>query len=479
MSGDHQPATPEPNEHPDNSGVHYGSGSLTLLVVASMIGSGVFTTSGYTLGAVGSPFRVVLCWVIAGAIAICGAIAYGRLARLMPQSGGEYLYLARNVHPAAGFLAGWVSLVAGFSGAIAYAAVAFEQYALPDDIRPEWLPPDLAAVAIIVICACAHGLRMTVGKVSQDFLVIIKLCVLTGFLVFIAFRIPHHAWHVAIHDDAPAVGIPLLNAIAQSLVWISLSYAGFNAAIYVASESTEASRAVPTALLKGTVLVTALYICLNAAFVMAVPANQLAWKEPVAAIAAEAIGGRKLGIFVRVAVCFGLLTSVSGMVMSGPRVYSKMADDRVFPSGFRAAQGGISRSIALQAAISIGLIVIQRILVASGVLQSSLFGLLIFLSTTLSVSSACCVLTLFLPKVRRQLAHREVIKDLATAVYVLFTLTSVVVLMVTHKDAQTGESHAMHHLTGIGLTLVSGIIAWCIFGTGNHSRREDRQHKLS
>ena len=123
----------------------FGFASLTLLVIASMVGVGVFTTSGFTLAAVGSPSRTLLCWCIGGTIALAGAVSYGRLARLLPESGGEYLYLSRNVHPSAGFVAGWVSLTAGFSGAIATAAVAFEQYAVPESIRPAALPPDLGA----------------------------------------------------------------------------------------------------------------------------------------------------------------------------------------------------------------------------------------------------------------------------------------------------------------------------------------------
>ena len=120
-----------------------GPWTLAALVVANMIGAGVFTTSGFALGDLGSPLRVLAAWFIGGLLALCGALCYGALARLVPASGGEYLYLSRNLHPRAGFIAGWVSLLAGFVGAIAYAAITFSVYVAPTPrsrSRSMWRP---------------------------------------------------------------------------------------------------------------------------------------------------------------------------------------------------------------------------------------------------------------------------------------------------------------------------------------------------
>lgn len=444
----------------------YGITTLTLLVIASMVGAGVFTTSGFTLGAVGSPLRVLVCWALGGGIAICGAIAYGRLAQLMPESGGEYLYLSRQVHPAIGFLAGWVSLTAGFSGAIATAAVAFERYAIPDSIRPTWLPMDAAAILLVVICGIAHGWHAFTGKLLQNFVVVLKLITLLVFGVAVMLKLTTHTWHL-IPAEPPSADIwQTTVSMATSLVWISLSYAGFNAAIYVASESRQAQRNVPAALLFGTALVTFLYLALNAVFVMSVPMQELVWQEPVAAIAAQAIGGDRLELLLRVAVSLGLLSSVLGMIMTGPRVYSKMADDGVFPRPFSASAGGISRSIMLQTGIAVGLILLQQLLVATEVLSSSLLGLLTYLGTTLSLTSAACVATLFLPKVRKQSPSAWHV-DVAAAVYVLATSGSIVLLMLSHEV--DGHSRGLWHLTGAAVTIITGCIAW--YGLGS-SRRE-------
>ncbi|HJO11680.1 MAG TPA: amino acid permease, partial [Gammaproteobacteria bacterium] len=109
--------------------------TLSGLVVANMIGAGIFTASGFALGDLGSPRLVMLAWLAGGVIAITGAISYGYLVKLNPQSGGEYLFLSRNIHPLLGFIAGWVSLLAGFTGAIAYSAMTLETYLLGAEFR--------------------------------------------------------------------------------------------------------------------------------------------------------------------------------------------------------------------------------------------------------------------------------------------------------------------------------------------------------
>ncbi len=444
----------------------YGTASLTSLVVASMVGAGVFTTSGFTLGATGSPARVMLCWCLGGAIAICGAIAYGRLASLMPESGGEYLFLSRQLHPAVGFLAGWISLTAGFSGAIATAAVAFERYALPDGIRPNFLPPDGLAILVVITCGLAHGIRASVGKHFQNAVVATKLLALAIFCVTVYSNWQTHTWHWTPTTPPTSDAWDATVAIATSLVWISLSFAGFNAAIYVASESNASSRSVPRALLLGTVAVTALYLLLNFVFVTSVPMEQIAWQEPIAAIAAQAIGGDSLELLMRFVVSLGLLSSVLGMIMAGPRVYAKMADDGVFPSAFSVARGGMPRSILLQTGIAVGLIALQRMLVTTGLLSSSLLGLLIYLGTTLSISSAVCVSTLFLPAVRKKITgQRSLIVDAAAAVYVTATLLAVV-LMIANRDSD-GNPQWPQHLSGAALTLITGGFAWLRFRNRN------------
>ena len=158
---------------------HFGLLTLTALVVANMIGAGVFTTAGFTLADLGSPGRVLAAWAVGGVIAVCGAVGYGALARRLTESGGEYLFLARVLHPAAGFVAGWISLLAGFTGAIAFAAHAFESYVRPADSA---VPPNLIAVAAILVATAVHAVRARFGAFGQNGIVVVKLVVLAVFV---------------------------------------------------------------------------------------------------------------------------------------------------------------------------------------------------------------------------------------------------------------------------------------------------------
>ena len=220
----------------------FGLTTLTCVVIASMIGSGVFTTSGFSIAALGSAERVLIAWCIGGVIAICGAIAYGELARRLPVSGGEYLYLSRQLHPFAGFLAGWISLTAGFSGAIAMAAITFEAYAVPESIRPTWFVPNSVAVASILIFGFGHAFLVKLFAAIQNTVVGIKLVALTAFLIAAAAQISSREWYWTPLEEnlPPAWSMATFTAMAGSVMWISLSYAGFNA-VFETGKATEAA----------------------------------------------------------------------------------------------------------------------------------------------------------------------------------------------------------------------------------------------
>ena len=240
----------------------FGLPSATALVVANMIGAGVFTTSGFALQDLGSRGQVMAAWVLGGLIALCGALSYGALVRRMAESGGEYLFLSRFVHPLVGFVAGWVSLLAGFTGAIAFAATAFETYAVPPAVRPHWLPEGMVGVGVILACGLLHARTVHHGLRAQNLVVILKLALLVGFLGYALAVLARVGWPgSALPDLGTAFS---LTAFASSMVWISLSYSGFNAAVYVAGEVREARTTVPRSLWLGTVVVTGFYLALNA-----------------------------------------------------------------------------------------------------------------------------------------------------------------------------------------------------------------------
>src|SRR5262245_9069118 len=210
-----------------------GFASASALVVASMIGAGVFTSSGFALEDLGTPGRVLLAWVLGGVSAVCGALCYGALARAIPESGGEYTYLARTLHPLAGFLAGWISLLAGFTAPIAAAALGLEAYL--DSTLALGADPRWTASASILVAGALHRLGLRPGVLAQNAAVALKLALIAVFVVLGAARLPARP---------PALAGPTapfeLGALAVSLVWISFAYSGWNAATYVAGEVRDA-----------------------------------------------------------------------------------------------------------------------------------------------------------------------------------------------------------------------------------------------
>lgn len=362
-----------------------------------MIGVGVFTTSGYTLGSLHSPLAVVATWAVAGAIALLGAICYGGLARQVTESGGEYLFLSRGVHPAAGFMAGWISLVAGFSGAIGLSAVAFAKH-LPGGLSGH---DTAAAIALIVIFTGVNliGLRPAAGL--QNVLVIGKLAVL---IVFTCYGLGYLWFDPAsseVTTAAPAAtavaAVWTWGALASSLMWISFSYAGYNAAVYIAGAAHNCKASVPKAMVWGTLGVTVLYVAINAVFVYGAPAEAIIQQSEVALIATGFIGPAWLVEALRVVILVSLATSVLAMVQTGPHVYAQMARDRLMPRWLDTSGATPRVGIVVQAIIAIVL-----------VLNSTFLELLNYLAFLLSISSAATIGCLLLPAFRGQPGKRPV-----------------------------------------------------------------------
>lgn len=425
-----------------NQSRQYGLVTLTCIVIASMIGSGVFTTSGFTIAALGSPELVMLAWVVGGIIAVCGAISYAELSRRLPVSGGEYTYLSRRLHPAAGFIAGWVSLTAGFSGAIALAAVTCAAYL--SGLGPfSEIPQNTIAAGLIVTAGMAHASGSRQAASLQNLIVLLKIGVLLWFLGTAASMFSSHQWYWE-QSPAEVSSGPSISVFAQQVMWISLSYTGFNAAIYIASEVRDAQVTVPRALVLGTVVVTVLYLLLNLVFVTAAPAELIADQGDVAAVAARNVGGARLETLMRIAVVLGTGSSVAGMIMTGPRVFSKMAEDGLFPRFFAAAEGGMQRTVLLQSGIAL-------LLVFTGDLRD----LLNYLSSVLALSSAITVLTLLIPGRGESERSRPAAATLLAAVcYVGGTLITAALLM----NRKPGE------LYGALITIVTGGVLWLAVG---------------
>ncbi len=416
----------------------FGVWSATFLVVANMIGAGVFTTSGFSLSDLGDRQHLMLAWLIGSVIALCGAISYGQLAQRITESGGEYLFLSRMVHPCVGFIAGWVSLLAGFTGAIAFAATAFEFYAIPTSIRPDWFRPGMAGVAVIVVFGLLHSIVLKIGLLSQNFVVVLKLGLLVTF-VAIAFSCYPSDWK-GLQEETEAVPFSIYG-LASTLVWISLSFSGFNAAVYVAGEVDEPKRNVPKALVIGTLIVSLLYLLLNYIFIYGAAASEVKAVPDVAVAASTALGGERLALLIRAIVSAGLLSSVSSMVVAGPRVYAKMAEDGVLPKVLNFTD-------STQGNAPVAAIWLQVFLACVVVCWASLKSQLDYLGFTLSVSAAITVACILWTRQEQDTWLRRLAFSSVALVYVSATI-GLAMMSAVNRPQQ---------LVGFVATVTSGLV---------------------
>lgn len=318
--------------------------SCTAIVVSNMIGTGIFTTTGFLAGDLGSPSLVIAIWLVGAALAFVGAVCYSELAVNLPRSGGEYVYLSEAWGPAWGFIDGWVSFFAGFSAPIAVAALGISAYL--GYFAPGLDPQAAATVSLGPLTiyngggqwfACAVVAALTllnmlgVGEVAklQNGLTAMKLVVL-GALLVLGFAIGSGDWghFTQTAERTSTAAIPA--QFALSLVFVYFGYSGWNAAVYVAEEVRQPEKTLPRSLLLGTALVAAFYAALNALYIYASPLEELKGKVAVGAHAAGALFGERGGAIFAVGMALSLLATVNAMCIIGPRVYFAMARNGAF-----------------------------------------------------------------------------------------------------------------------------------------------------
>jgi basic amino acid/polyamine antiporter, APA family len=358
--------------------------SAGALVVGSMVGTGVFTTSGLLMQLAGSRQAVLLIWALGGLVALCGAAVYAELGALMPRVGGEYVYLSRAFHPMLGFLSGWVALLAGFAAPVAAGSVAFGRYLRAAGLP---LPPGVAEVALIVACTLLHARDVVWAARLQLALTVLNLLLLLAFTAFGAWSLLTGASSgsssLAGAAAQGAAQSPSLVGLAVGLVIVSYSYFGWNAAAYVAAEIREPQRTLPRVLVGGALLVTGLYVAMNAVFVHALPPAALTGKIEVAELAARALWGAGPARAVSLVIAGILAASVSALVMTGPRIYLAMAEDGLFAAVFarRNVRGAPSAGVVLQGVLALFF-----------ALTATFDSLMVYIGFTLTLSAGATVL---------------------------------------------------------------------------------------
>ncbi|TGD95773.1 APC family permease [Methylobacterium nonmethylotrophicum] len=346
--------------------------AATAIVVADMVGVGVFTSLGFQVKDISSGFVLLLLWFVGGVVALCGAFCYAELAAMFPRSSGEYNFLTRCYNPAVGFLAGWLSATVGFAAPVALAAMAFGQYAKA--VLPG-ASPLLLGLAVIWIVTAVHLRGTRHGSAFQVGFTLLKLALILAFVVA-GFARGGQAGPQAI-SFAPSLADPaqvMSAAFAISLVFVMYAYSGWNAATYIVGEIKDPQRSLPRALFLGTGLVLVLYVALNAVFLYTTPVSELAGQVDVALIAGRHVFGEEGARVVGALICAGLVPTIGAMMWIGPRVTLAMGEDvgplRIFAR--RSRNGAPVPALLLQCGVASLLLLTQSFEAVLDFIQFSL-----------------------------------------------------------------------------------------------------------
>lgn len=300
----------------------YSLNTATAVVIANMIGTGVFGSLGFQLLGIHDLASIIILWTLGGAIALCGAFAYSELGAALPQSGGEYHFLSEIFHPSLGFLSGWVSAIIGFSAPIAMAAYLLGSYF--GNVIPGY-DARITGAAVIVFITIVQSIDYRIGGGFQSVATGLKILLILLFIICgFVFVNPQPVSFVPSHVTVVSV---FSGAFAASLVFVNFAYSGWNAASYIAGEIRQPTRNIPLSIITGTAIVTFLYVMLNFIFLYVAPAGEMTGVADVAFIPAKHIFGENGGRVISLIISMLLISTISSMIIAGPRVVHRMGED--------------------------------------------------------------------------------------------------------------------------------------------------------
>lgn len=435
---------------------------VTNIVVANMIGAGVFTTSGLLMAGLNNPVLMLALWLVGGIIALCGALSYGELGAAMPGAGGEYLFLSKLYHPIFGFLSGWVSFIVGFSAPIAASALGFSEYfcrALP--VIPWWLgnagimneatTKTLISIVVIVGFTFIHYRGIKSGALIQNILTILKVALIV-FLLAAGFLSGKGDMANIGTGGGVASGLTGWKTIGLSLMWIMFAYSGWNASTYLGSEIRNPSRTLPRSLILGTGIVMLLYLGLNVLYIYSINPNDMKGVIPVAGLAMGNLFGKSADTLFSLLIAFALFSSLSAFIIIGPRVYYSMAKDGLFFKSVAQIHPKFqvpSNSIVLQCIIAV-------ILTLSGTFEQ----VLTYMGFALGIFPILTVLGVI--KLRK---NNPTSLRLAGFPFtqIIFVTTGIIILILAFLERPAESSIAL-------LTVIVGVPAYFIFKRNSNKR---------
>ena len=369
----------------------YRHTTVPAVVIANMIGTGVFTSLGFQLADLRSGFVLLSLWAVGGLVALCGAMTYAELGAALPRSGGEYNFLSRIYHPAAGFVSGWVSATIGFAGPTALAAMTFAAYMTSATETAGERFEKLLAVLLVVVLTVVHSVSRRQSGGLQGLFTILKVLAIVVFCVAALLLVDD--WQpVSMLPAAGDTSLFLSGTFAVSLIYVSYAYTGWNAATYLSSELENPQRDLPRILFAGTAVVTLLYVALNFVFLKVAPMSALVGQVEVGYVAADYAFGELGGRFAGVVLALLLVSTVSAMTMAGPRVLQVIGEDF-------APLALLSRTN--RDGLPFVAILFQSTLTVTFILSSGFESVLVFAGFTLALNSFVTVLGVYVLRWRQ------------------------------------------------------------------------------
>jgi APA family basic amino acid/polyamine antiporter len=361
-----------------------GGFTAACVLISNVVGSGIFTTTGFMARDLGDPGLILFLWIVGAFLALAGALSYSELGAALPEAGGEYVYIRHAYGPFVAFLSGWTSFTVGFGAAIAAAAMGFAAYVLQIFPLDSETGPGAKILALGLIWAltAVHLAGVGPGGALQRLLTILKVGAIV-LLVGGALVFGHGNWENLTVIDPQVT--PSFGTVMVSLIFVTYTYSGWNAAGYIAGEIVNPGRTLPRSMIWGTLFVGSIYIILNTVYFYALPVAALAQPPvlPVAEKVSVALFGPAAARFVAIMLCISIAGAASAMVWVGPRVYYAMARDGVFPALFSETwdeSGTPGRAIIIQS-------VWVTLLIVSGTFEQ----LVIYSGFALSLFSALAV----------------------------------------------------------------------------------------
>jgi APA family basic amino acid/polyamine antiporter len=368
--------------------LRFSAQTALAVIVANMIGTGVFTSLGFQLLDIQSGFVIMMLWGVGGITALCGALCYAELGSALPRSGGEYNFLSQIYHPAAGYVSGWVSATIGFAAPTALAAITFGTYL--SSVFPVLSPTWLAAGLVVGLTAIHAGSRRNSGGFQRAF-TLLKILLVLGFclLAWLLVREPQPVRFLPQSGDERLL---LSGAFAVALIYVNYAYTGWNAATYLTSELEDPQRSLTRVLIIGTSMVMVLYLLLNFTFLYVAPMDALAGRIEIGYVAAEYAFGAAGAAFMGVVLALLLISTVSAMVLAGPRVLQVMGQDfATFRLLARTNRDGVPYLA----------VILQSLLALAFILTASFESILVFAGFTLGLNTFFTVLGVVVLRWRR------------------------------------------------------------------------------